>query len=108
MKIKLVVRDSLSRLRHQEKLKRVVGLYLPSPEKTIAPEPKRRCTWRMAQGRFCFKSASRDDAGRAWAYDETGNRPHWHCVLLVNKDAPYGIGRTGSGVDNIYDRIAAA
>ena len=41
-------------------------------------------------------------------YDETGNRPHWHCVLLVNKDAYYGIGRMGSGEENMYDRIVAA
>lgn len=46
----------------------------------------------------------------AWAreYDETGNRPHWHCVLLVNKDAYWGIGRLKSEAENMYKRIVAA
>lgn len=45
-----------------------------------------------------------------WAreYDETGNRPHWHCVLLVNKDAYYGIGRLWAEEENMYKRIVAA
>jgi len=41
-------------------------------------------------------------------YDATGERPHWHCVLLVNRDAYYGIGRIGSDEMNMYDRIVAA
>jgi len=48
--------------------------------------------------------------GYIWAreYDHPGNRPHWHCVLLVNKDAYFGIGRLWSDQENMHKRITSA
>lgn len=48
--------------------------------------------------------------GYVWAreYDGTGNRPHWHCVLLVNKDAYFNIGRLCSDQENMHKRITSA
>lgn len=45
-----------------------------------------------------------------WAreYDQSGGQPHWHCLLLVNKDAYYELGFFKSGNSNMYHRIASA
>jgi hypothetical protein len=41
-------------------------------------------------------------------YDQGRGRPHWHCLLLVNKDAFYGMGSFESENSNTYWRIVSA
>jgi hypothetical protein len=45
---------------------------------------------------------------RVMEYDQPGERPHWHCVLLVSREAYLGLGRIGSEEMSMYDRIVAA
>ena len=63
-----------------------------------------------ARARRELRIAHDTTIGYVWAreYDQDDQRPHWHCVLLVNKDSYYGIGRLWSDEQNMYDRIASA
>lgn len=71
---------------------------------------KDRIESNRAQAKRTLDMAHDTSVHYVWAreYDETGNRPHWHCVLLVNKDAYRDIGRLKAEGENMYTRIVAA
>lgn len=45
----------------------------------------------------------------AWAREQDSSRsPHYHCLLLLNRDAYYVLGDIRSSLENLANRIAAA
>jgi len=46
--------------------------------------------------------------GYVWCRESAGERPHWHCLILLNRDAYRSLGNINSEQENMHSRIQAA
>lgn len=52
--------------------------------------------------------AHRSSLRYVWCRESTGSKPHWHCVIFVNKHAYRGLGKNDPNSDNMRNRIREA